>query len=62
MFSLSDGLEWVDVRDINGISEQDALSKFTVAICTYVSEFLVRRKHEECQELTYILSCQTDFR
>ena len=24
---------------INGISEQDALRKFTVAICTYGSEF-----------------------
>ena len=23
MFSLSGGLEWVDLRDINGISEQD---------------------------------------
>ena len=42
--------------EINGISEQYALSKFTVAIYMYVydSNFPVRRKHEECQELTVI--------
>ena len=43
--------------EINSISEQNALSKFSVAICTYGSEFLVTRKHEVCQELTYFLSC-----
>ena len=42
--------------EINGISEQDALSKFIVAIYVYESDFLVRRKHEECHELIYILS------
>ena len=35
------------------------LSKFTVAIYVYESDFL-RRKHEECQELTYILSFQSN--
>ena len=40
-----------------GISEQDVLSKFTVYRCTYGSEFLVKRKHGESQELTNILFC-----
>ena len=63
-YSLPNGLEWVDVKD-NGISEQDALSKFTVNIYTYGSEFLVRKTHEKCQERTNInfyLVHQTDFR
>ena len=34
----------------NGISEQDALSKSTVAIYVYESDLIVRRKHEECKE------------
>ena len=33
------------------------MSKFTVVTCTYGLEFLVKRKLEECQELTYILLC-----
>ena len=36
---------------LNGISEQDALSKSTVAIYyVYESDLIVRRKHEECKE------------
>ena len=32
------------------------MSKFIVAIYVYESDFLIRRKYKECQELTYILS------
>ena len=46
-FLVFTGNSCEDVRD-NGISEQDAMSKFTVAIYVYKSDFLVRRKHEEC--------------
>ena len=37
-------------QSLNGISEQDALSKSTVAIYVYESDLIVRRKHEECKE------------
>ena len=35
---------------LNGISEQDALSRSTVAIYVYESDLIVRRTHEECKE------------
>ena len=57
MFSQPDGLsEWVDVKDKWNF-RAGCIEVFTVDICTYGSEFLVRRKNEECWELTYILSC-----
>ena len=46
------------MREINGISVQDALSIFTEAICTYGSEFLVqtdfRQNRMKCTSVSYI--------
>ena len=55
IFSLPDGLEWVDVRDKwnfrAGCIEQIHCGYMYIRV-----RVPSRRKHEECQELTYILS------